>query len=131
MIRRIANRQIFTDMLYHFRAELIRVIDGDTIHVRVDQGLDDERKIRIRFKDVDAPELFSGVDRAAGAASRDHLGMLLGRARDNLLFLETYKDAQSYGRYVAFVYIEDKTTGEWVDVGQRMVDDGFAVPDLR
>lgn len=131
MIRKIANVDIFKDMLYHYRAELIRVIDGDTIHIRVDQGLDDERKIRIRFKDINAPELFSGLERDRGAAARDHLAMLLSNAKDGVLFIETFKDTQSYGRFVAFVYIEDKTTGNWFDVGQRMVDDGFAVVDAR
>lgn len=45
------------DNLYHYRAELVRVIDGDTIDVDIDLGFDRMRtRKRLRLLGVDAPE---------------------------------------------------------------------------
>lgn len=116
----------FLGALYHYRANLVRVIDGDTILVDVSLGMLVYRRTSIRIRGINAPELFSGEDRDAGAASRDHLTELLTNARDGTLSLQTYKDGKSFDRYVADVFYVD-ALGEWVDVGERMRWDGFAV----
>ncbi len=43
--------------LYAFRAEVIRVVDGDTVWVKVDHGFKFWQPQKIRFRGVDAPEL--------------------------------------------------------------------------
>jgi endonuclease YncB( thermonuclease family) len=50
-----------------FRAEVIRVIDGDTVDVKFDGGV-----IRVRLRAIDAPEM----DQPGGVAARDALRAL-------------------------------------------------------
>ena len=42
--------------LYHYRATLERVVDGDTIDVKLDLGFDLHLQARIRFAGINAPE---------------------------------------------------------------------------
>ena len=45
-----------SDKLYHYRATIDRVIDGDTIDVFLDLGFDITLKGRIWFQGMNAPE---------------------------------------------------------------------------
>ena len=42
--------------LYHYKAKLVRVIDGDTVDVMIDLGFDVWIKKRLRLYGIDAPE---------------------------------------------------------------------------
>jgi micrococcal nuclease len=42
--------------LYHYRATLVRVVDGDTIDVDLDLGFSLRARHRLRLLDVDTPE---------------------------------------------------------------------------
>jgi micrococcal nuclease len=42
--------------LYHYRAAIDRVIDGDTIDVTLDLGFDINMHARVRFAGINAPE---------------------------------------------------------------------------
>jgi len=50
---------------FHYAAELLRVIDGDTIVVRIDLGFDTWRKETIRLRGIDTPEMDSKEGKAA------------------------------------------------------------------
>ena len=46
-----------SDKLYHYRARLLRVVDGDTIDVELDHGFERMRSTRrLRLLGVDTPE---------------------------------------------------------------------------
>lgn len=42
--------------LFHYRATVKRIVDGDTIDVRLDLGFDLHMEARIRFAGINAPE---------------------------------------------------------------------------
>ena len=42
--------------LYHYKAKVDRVVDGDTIDVTLDLGFDLHMQARIRFVGINAPE---------------------------------------------------------------------------
>ncbi len=42
--------------LYHYRAKVDRVVDGDTIDATLDLGFDIHLNVRIRFAGINAPE---------------------------------------------------------------------------
>ena len=44
---------------YRFTVNRERIIDGDTLLVRIDQGFDTWRTERLRLRGIDAPELYS------------------------------------------------------------------------
>lgn len=55
--------------LWHFRAALLRVIDGDTIVVLTDNGMYGRHETHVRIAELWEPEL----DIPEGVARRDHL----------------------------------------------------------
>jgi endonuclease YncB( thermonuclease family) len=63
----------------------------------------------IRVAGVKCPELFTGDNREAGAASRDFTKSWVKEAQADdsdpwPLIITTYKDKESFNRYVAVVY---------------------------
>ena len=85
-----------------------RVSDGDTLWVECNG-----QREKLRLHCIDAPEM---GQMPWGERSRDHLSSLIGRQ----LHIE-YRATDKYGRTVA------KVRDGVVDVGARMVLDGFAV----
>jgi micrococcal nuclease len=63
-----------------YPAELVRVIDGDTVEARVHIWLGLDQTVRLRIRDIDAPEMHGHCpgEREAAAAARDFLIELLG-----------------------------------------------------
>lgn len=118
--------------LYTYRAELVRVIDGDTVELRVDVGFRIYRVDSFRLAGINTPELHSPDEaerlRAKAAKAAMH-SALDGRS----LTVRTEKDAQEkYGRYLAWIDLDDAertslgtncaTVNDW------MVARGHAVP---
>ncbi len=94
--------------MYVYRADLNRVIDGDTLEVTIDLGFNIFRKIKIRLKDIDTPEIF----RPSCEKEKDHGEKAKTFVEDFLmktkfpgqLIVKTVKDASIYTRYIAVVY---------------------------
>ena len=43
--------------MYTYNAKLVRVVDGDTVDLKIDLGFDIWINERVRLKDIDAPEV--------------------------------------------------------------------------
>ncbi|HEX7357969.1 MAG TPA: thermonuclease family protein [Ignavibacteriaceae bacterium] len=110
-------------VLYHYKAKIVDVYDGDTCTVDIDLGLHTWIKSeKIRLNRINAPEL-KGADRAAGLKSRDFLRSLI---LDKEVTIETIKDKkEKYGRYLGEIWFEDKK-GKIINVNDEMVKNGFA-----
>jgi endonuclease YncB( thermonuclease family) len=85
--------------LHTYVAVLERVIDGDTLLVRVDLGFDVWRVERIRLRAIDCAELKT----AAGRQAKQFVEQALFEAP--FLVLRTYK-TDRYARYVADVFYD-------------------------
>ncbi len=85
-----------------YRGICTHVVDGDTFDVLTDLGFNDYRYITVRLRGVDTPEVNS-PDRAvrwrAFDAWRYTISLILGKH----IVLQTYKDSQTFGRYIANV----------------------------
>ena len=90
-------------MIYIYKAELIRVVDGDTVELMIDLGFDTSRKERFRLYGIDAPEL----NTLAGKASKAWLWEAL-QPLDAIyvqtIQLETKAKRDKYGRFLAVLY---------------------------
>jgi len=108
--------------LYHYRARVTDVYDGDTCTVEIDLGLATWiRGEKLRLLRINAPEL-KGRDKTRGIAARDHLRKLV--LNKNVL-LQTIKDKrEKYGRYLAEIWIE--ADGHPVNANDAMVQAGHA-----
>lgn len=112
-----------------FRAVCKNVTDGDTIDCFIDLGMGKYAYDTIRLHDLDTAEIF----RSSNPAEREH-GML-AKARvmalvlNKPILIKTFKDAETFGRYVADVEYPAVTEGGamvWQDLAVQLRSEGFA-----
>jgi micrococcal nuclease len=114
--------------LWTYRAKLVRVIDGDTIDLQIDQGFRSYRMERARLLGLNCPEVH-GATRAAGdAATAFVIGWLrVGSALDPWpLILQTEK-SDVFGRYLATVF----RVIDGACLNDDLLASGHAVPYVR
>jgi micrococcal nuclease len=92
-------------LIYIYKAELIRVVDGDTVDLIIDLGFDTFRKERFRLYGIDAPELRTKEGKAAKAWLWDVL------QPPEPIYVETIQlstkaKRDKYGRFLAVLYGE-------------------------
>lgn len=90
--------------LYHYRALVTEVHDGDTCTVDIDLGLSMwVHGERVRLHRINAPEL-KGDERPLGEKAREALkALVLGKQ----VVLQTLKDErEKYGRYLGEIWLE-------------------------
>ncbi len=109
-----------------YRAETLRVVDGDTVVVRMDLGFDVWKKEIIRFAKVDAPPIKEDGGKEAFEYVRDQL------AKAKVLVISTDK-SDSHGRYIGDIMYSTDERDEWQKVfasgrylNQELLDKGLA-----
>jgi len=109
--------------LYVYRAKVLSVYDGDTIHVDIDLGLSTWIKNeKLRLARINAPEL-KGDERPAGLLARD---FLREKIADKEILIETVKDKKGkYGRYIAELWLKNSTE-TYENINDLMVTSGHA-----
>lgn len=104
--------------LYYYKANLKRIIDGDTIIVDLDLGLATwQHGVRLRLAGVDTPEI-RGESKPEGIEAREYVRQIL----PNELIVHTTK-FDSFGRAIAEVYFN--LNEEWVSLSDRLVEMGM------
>lgn len=105
--------------LYHYKATVQSIYDGDTIRADIDLGMNQWMKNEpLRLYGIDAPEV-RGIEREDGLQSRDYLRSLLPIGTE--IIIRTYKDKKGkYGRWVVQIYHEG------TDINTTMVTSGHA-----
>jgi micrococcal nuclease len=101
--------------VYQYRATMSRVVDGDTYELDIDLGFRVHTIIPVRLHGIDVFERNTpqGIEATAFAHK-----LLTGRP----LIVVSYKDAQSFARWVADVYVDD------IHVADRLRVAGFEKP---
>ncbi len=100
---------------YTYAAVLDRVIDGDTYVLRVDTGFHVHVYATVRLLGWDTPEMST----PAGPRAKVFAEALMRSAGQ--ITITTEKDAQTFARWLAHVYVD----GE--ELGQKLSDNGLAV----
>lgn len=120
----VSAEDIPTEPAYLYRAEVVRVIDGDTVDVDIDLGFYVWiRKQRIRLVGIDAPEL-TGETRQQGLEATEYLKSLID---GESIILRTVKGKDggdrddSFGRWLGTIYHGD------MDVNVEMIRSKHAV----
>jgi len=94
------------DDLYTYQCALLKVVDGDTVDLVVDLGMDIYKHTRVRLADIDTYET-RGEERYLGILAKEFLTSLFEENPDPL-FLRTIKDGTGkYGRYIGHIYLAD------------------------
>jgi micrococcal nuclease len=106
--------------LYVYLASVERVIDGDTVILSIDLGLDVwMRGQHCRLLGINAPEKTGGT-REEGLAAKEHLEKLL-QGYEHILVRTHYDKHCTFGRLLVELYATDDC------INDEMVEDGFAV----
>lgn len=112
---------------YLYKATVVRVVDGDTVDLEIDLGMNVFVKERIRLARINTPETY-GVKKdseeyKAGMKAKKRLEeLVLGKE----IALETVKDKKGkYGRYLGELYTNDK---DWICINSLMIKEGLAKP---
>ena len=107
------------DQRYTYAARVVRIVDGDTVELDLDLGLNIWAREICRLLGIDTEEL-RGKNRMAGLMASSHLDKLL--SQHSSLVVRTHKDKTGkYGRYLVELWTVD---GE--NLNRRMVKDGYA-----
>lgn len=103
--------------LYHYKAYVERVIDGDTFWVRIDLGFRSWIRQKLRLRGLDTPEL----NTPEGKATKKFVeGQLKGVP---WVFLTTEKP-DKYDRYLSDIFFERR--GRTIHLNQLLLDRGLA-----
>lgn len=109
--------------LFHYKALITDVYDGDTCTADIDLGFGIWiRGEKLRLHRINAPEIV-GASKLKGRESQKFLHSLIGKKE---VTLETIKDKkEKYGRFLAEIWIVDKE-GMRMNVNDLMVEKGYA-----
>jgi micrococcal nuclease len=109
--------------MYEYKAELIRVIDGDTLELNIDLGFGIKFKERVRLAGINTPEIFSvkkeSDEYKKGMEAKIFVENML-RSKD--IVIQTEKDKKGkYGRYIATIIV-----GGDINLNERLVTENLA-----
>ena len=114
---------------YNFRViEINKVLDGDTIDVTIDLGVDLYKKERVRIAGVDTPEKRTRnlEEKALGIDAtnwlKDKLEGAVAGADDLIIRTELDGGVGKYGRLLGWLYIGDSN----LSLNEQMITEGYA-----
>ena len=125
MFLMIGKRETKSNMeLFQYKAEVIRVVDGDTIDASVDLGFDTWKKVRIRFQGFNAPESRTRdlEEKKRGLVAKDRVIEIL-KENDNKFLLKSH-GVGKYGRCLGEIFVE--TLGE-DSLQKTLINEGHGV----
>ena len=111
--------------LFHYKATVDRVIDGDTIDVTLDLGFDISYRGRIRFQGINAPESRTrdAVEKQAGLAAKRYVEDWTKGLENRVIIQTSLDDRGKFGRILGRI-LNDQ--GECLN--DEMVSLGHAKP---
>jgi micrococcal nuclease len=115
--------------MYTYNAELIRVVDGDTVIANVDLGFSVWTRANIRFYGIDAYESRTRdlEEKAKGLEAKELVQKMMDECEGK--FILKSKGIDKYGRSLGIIMIpsESADLGS-IDLNQYLVNEGLAVP---
>jgi micrococcal nuclease len=102
----------WTKKMYQYKAKVLNVVDGDTIDVSIDLGLQIHSIQRIRLYGIDTPER----GQPGFSEATDRLKQLI--LNKNVL-IKTYKISK-YGQYLGEIMFDE------MNINQMMITEGHA-----
>ena len=106
--------------MYEYKAELVRILDGDTVDAKIDLGFDVWVKKRIRFLGIDAPETRTRdlEEKQAGLKAKSRVEALFDAS--NGMFVLRSHGVGKYGRVLGEIFIDK------VNLNNLLIEEGLA-----
>jgi len=114
--------------MFKYNAEIVRVIDGDTVVAMVDLGFSTWTKSTIRFYGINCPESRTRdlEEKSRGLAAKGRLLELL-ESNDNKFILQSHGIGK-YGRCLGTLLVPvSPESKELLDINMTLVNEGHAV----
>jgi endonuclease YncB( thermonuclease family) len=110
-----------------YRAEAIRVVDGDTFEARLRIWFNQDVTVSVRLDGVDAPEMRGRCERESRLAveAREALGAILASGE---VFVRDLHTDKYNGRAVGRAFVVDRAGASSDDVGALLEAGGYARP---
>lgn len=105
--------------MYTYKAECIKVVDGDTFDLEVDLGFNIKITERFRLARVNTPEV-RGVEREEGLRVKEFVNTKL----KDILSVTTAKNKGKYGRWIAEVCYKEGDL--WYNISDVLLKEGMA-----
>ena len=108
---------------------VIKVVDGDTIDVDIDLGMNTiKANERIRLAGIDTPEsrTTDKFEKSLGIESKEYLKSKLKEAKKIIIKTELPDSTEKYGRMLGWLYLD----GDTVSLNDHMIEEGYAWPYL-
>ena len=99
-------------VLWHYRATIVRIVDADTFDVDIDLGLRITKRSRLRLAGIDAWET-RGSERQLGLLAKARAQEILPVGTEVLI---RTKKAGKYGRWLANVFVGETHVNEMLVV---------------
>jgi micrococcal nuclease len=115
------------DNLYHYRAKVLRVVDGDTVDVMLELGFNVSLKERVRLYGINAPESRTRdkSEKVKGLAAKDFVVEWTEDHADDIVIVTRIDKRGKYGRVLGTIMTE---SGE--NLNELMIKEGHAVEYL-
>jgi micrococcal nuclease len=112
--------------MYTYHATLVKVVDGDTVDLRIDLGFQVSLNVRARLYGIDTPEIWGvkkeSVEYQEGMKAKQFVEEWF--SGKETVVVETLKDKQGkYGRWIAKVLSLDSSEC----LNEVLVEQGLAV----
>tara|TARA_R100000030_G_scaffold59121_1_gene44396 strand:+ start:872 stop:1252 length:381 start_codon:yes stop_codon:yes gene_type:complete len=119
--------------MYEYKANIDRVVDGDTIDCTIDLGFSTWKKIRVRMEGINTPESRTRdkEEKKRGLAAKDRLAEILSY-NNNKCILKV-SGLGKFGRALASVYVDtlsptsSKSSITEINVNQLLIEEGHAI----
>ena len=109
--------------MWHYKAKVVRVVDGDTYDVAVDLGFYIYHQIRVRLRGVDTPEVYGANASPEGKIASQYVKDLI---EGDDVIVTTYKSQPTtFNRWEADVQFI--SGGELTQLSEHLVTQGYAV----
>ena len=112
--------------LYHYKAEVISVYDGDTITVMIDQGMKHFARVKVRMLGINTPEIRTKdlEEKARGYAAKEYLK---SRIEGKTIIINTVKKGK-FGRWLGVLWLYEEGMDELGEsLNDEMIRMGHAV----
>lgn len=107
--------------LYKYNATLVKIVDGDTIDVKIDLGFHIYIVERLRFRGIDTPEMNSTdpLERENATKAKNRVIELFTGV--DVFQISTFK-SDKFGRYLADIYLPNQNN----TLNQILLNEGLA-----
>lgn len=112
--------------LYHYKAEVLSVYDGDTVTLMIDQGMKHFARVKVRLLGINTPEIRTkdASEKQRGLAAKQYLK---DRIEGKTVIVHTAKKGK-FGRWLGVLWAYDEGMEELGEsLNDEMIRTGHAV----